>query len=232
MAFFQINQLSSGYGTTLILREINLNLEQGDIFCLLGRNGVGKTTLLKTVMGIIPVHEGEVYFSGKPISRLKPFQIAHRGIAYAPQEAGIFPNLTVEQNLRVGYRNSKAAFINACQQAFEHFPILEERLNQRAGTLSGGEQKMLILSRCMITQPRLMILDEITEGVQPSIIDRITKALKILNEQGTTLFLVEQNIKFALNIAHNYAVMNQGQIIEAGKVDSNTKEIVDKHLAL
>ncbi|WP_102346057.1 branched-chain amino acid ABC transporter ATP-binding protein [Bacillus sp. Marseille-P3661] len=232
MSLMEINRMSSGYGRTVIDREIQLKVEYGKILCVLGRNGVGKSTLLKTIMGIVETFEGEISFDGARITGLKPFQIANMGIAYAPQESALFDNLSVEQNLKVGLPRQSTSFSTICEEAFRIFPILKERLKQEAGTLSGGEKKMLLMARAMIRSPKLIILDEITEGVQPSVIDNISNALRKMNEQGVSVLLVEQNVDFALSVAHSYAVMNQGQIVINDLVDQNSRLRIEQYMAV
>lgn len=232
MSFIKINNLSSGYSNTVIIRNINMEIKEGEVLCILGRNGVGKTTLLKTIMGLLPTLEGECVVTDQKISGLKPYQIANLGISYGPQELGVFSDLSVEKNLKVGYRGNSDDFEKGCNNAFEHFQILKERLKQRAGTLSGGEKKMLILARCMINKPRLLILDEITEGVQPSVIDKFSNALNDIKKKGTTVLLVEQNVDFAGTVADYYAVMNQGQIIAKNKMSTKSKQEIESHLVI
>lgn len=216
----------------MICRNINLTIEEGKALCLLGRNGVGKTTLLQTIMGLNPTVEGEARLEKDLITGLKPFQIANFEVAYAPQTLGVFPELTVEQNLKIGQSKKKRSSSNDLKEVFDHFPIIKERLKQRAGTLSGGETKMLIMSRCILRNPKLLVLDEITEGVQPSIVETISEAIKQLIQKGTTILIVEQNVNFALAVSDTYAVMNQGEIIEVGEIDADTKSRVEKHLTL
>ncbi|MDQ0889820.1 ABC-type branched-subunit amino acid transport system ATPase component [Paenibacillus sp. V4I9] len=232
MSFLRMRNVTSGYGKTLILRNIELEIGRGEIVCLIGRNGVGKTTLLKTIIGEIVLTEGEISLEDQPIHDLKPYQIAGKGVAYAPQEKGIFFDLTVLQNLKVGCNLPKSSFEEACIEVFLSFPVLGERLSQRAGTLSGGEKKMLMMARAIIQKPKLLVLDEITEGVQPSIIEKISAALKRLNQLGTTVLMVEQNINFAVQIAHVCAVINQGQIIEVQHVDESTKKRLEQYLVI
>jgi branched-chain amino acid transport system ATP-binding protein len=211
-----ISGLSSGYHNTTILRDVDLNASQSAVTCLLGRNGVGKSTLMKTIMGIIPNSSGSIVLGKQVISGLKPFQIAKLGIAYAPQESSIFPQLTVEQNFTVAC--GKFA-LSDHKEVFEFFPRLAERLKQVAGTLSGGEQKMLLVARALMSKPKFMLLDEVTEGVQPSIVNSIGKAILWSNrELGTTVLMVEQNLELALGISHYYAMMDNGSIVDQGPV--------------
>ncbi|MGG1663344.1 ABC transporter ATP-binding protein [Brevibacillus sp. NRS-1366] len=229
----QVKKLTAGYERTVIIRDIDLEVNHGSIMCLLGRNGVGKSTLLKTIMGVNPKMNGEIKFGEHDLEGYKSFQVAKSGVAYAPQEAAIFPKLTIEQNLLVGFPLKKQSLLEACEDAFRYFPILKQRLNQYAGTLSGGEQKMLLLARAMIRSPKLMLLDEITEGVQPSVIEKMNEALVFINKmQGTTVLLIEQNVHFALRIADSYAVMNQGRIIDKGIIDTETRSKVEEYLVI
>ncbi|MCT2537151.1 ABC transporter ATP-binding protein [Aquibacillus koreensis] len=232
MSFIKINSLTSGYSNTVIIRNIDIEVNEGEVLCLLGRNGVGKTTLLKTIMGLLPTLDGECFVMDRKVSGLKPYQIANLRVSYAPQDMGIFPDLSVGKNLKVGYRGSTSNFEEGCEEAFVHFPILKERLTQRAGTLSGGEKKMLILSRCIVNQPRLLILDEITEGVQPSIIDKFSDALNDIKKKGTTILLVEQNVSFAEKVADFYAVMNQGEIVAMDQMGRGSKQKIESYLVI
>lgn len=232
MTLLYLSKLTSGYSGTIIVRDIELEVEKGSIVCLLGRNGVGKSTLLKTIIGEIRKMSGEIKFENNDISKKKSFEIAKLGISYAAQEMAIFSSLTVEENLKLGQKLDDN-YYSILEKLYNYFPILKERSPQQAGNLSGGEKKMLLLSRTILTSPKLILLDEITEGVQPSMIDKFQEVLMDLNkEKGTTVFLAEQNLDFATAISNKYAVMNQGMIIETGEVKSNTRTNVQKYLTL
>lgn len=228
-----IENLSSGYGKTIVLWDVNFKIEPGSITCLLGLNGVGKTTLLKTVMGLLPIQAGNINFKGESLKNLKPHSIASKGIAYAPQDTALFPDLTVEENLKVAYRRQEG-FEPALQQALTPFPVLKERRSQRAGTLSGGEQKMLFIARALLVSPKLILLDEISEGVQPSILEQIQTTLTEVNRRNqTTIVLVEQNIRFALGIADYFLVMKQGRIVVQGETKSlDARDRIEKALVV
>ena len=231
MSVLELKQVSSGYNRTIIIRDINISVEQGNIVCILGRNGVGKSTLLKTIMGVLPAKTGEICFKGNSLTGLKPFQIARTGIAYAPQELPIFPNLTVFENLAIGFQAKNA--METAGQALEYFPQLKDRLKQQAGTLSGGETKMLIVCRAIMGKPELLLLDEVTEGLQPSVVNTINNTLYTINkEKGTTMVIVEQNLSFAKQIAQDYVIMNQGTIVESGTINDQSLEIIESHLVL
>jgi len=229
MPGLEIKNLTAGYGKTMVLRNLSINVEKGEIICVLGRNGVGKSTLLKSIMGVVPVSEGQITYQAEDLTNKPSHMIAQKGLAYAAQEAAIFPELTVEQNLIVG---SKSIDKSILDDVYEIFPILSQRLRQKAGTLSGGEKKMLLMARSMIRNSNLLILDEITEGVQPSIIDRIQQALTLLKTKGTSVLLVEQNVDFALKVADKYALMNNGEIIEFDSVENAVKEKIESNLAI
>jgi ABC-type branched-subunit amino acid transport system ATPase component len=232
MTLLKLSNLTSGYDGTVILRDINLTLNSGKILCLLGRNGVGKSTLLKTIMGSLRKIGGEIFFDNKDLSNLKSHEIARLGVSYAAQESAIFSTLSVEENLFVGSKKTSISVDNL-KKVYGYFPILEKRLTQKAGSLSGGEKKMLLLSRTLLNTPKLMVLDEITEGVQPSVINSFKEALLDINaNSGTTILLTEQHLNFAMDVADEFAVMNQGMIIESGNVDSTTSIKVRKFLTL
>jgi len=208
--------VSSGYGEATVVRDVSLSVKNGEIVAMLGKNGMGKSTLLKTVMGYLPVQKGAVTVLQNDMTREPPHRIARRGVAYSPQAEAIFHDLTVRENLVLGMPDPHgfdAEFARICGI----FPFMKDRLAQRAGTLSGGEQKMLILARALMARPRLILIDEITEGLQPSVIDRLGQAL--LDERaknGVSIFLVEQHIQFALRVADRWAVLKLGEIDDAG----------------
>jgi ABC-type branched-subunit amino acid transport system ATPase component len=211
-----ISDLSSGYGEAMVLRNISLSIRPGEIFALLGKNGMGKSTLLKTVLGFLPARRGKIKLFAEDVTALPTHLIARKAIAYTPQEQTLFQDLTVEDNLRLGLREDRG-FAQRLARVREYFPVVGERLNQKAGTLSGGEQKMLIVSRALLGSPRLMLIDEISEGLQPSMIQRLTEIL--LSERkrtGTAIFIVEQNVPFAFSIADRYAVLKTGEIADEG----------------
>lgn len=216
--------VNSGYGEALVVRDASFDVRSGEIFALLGKNGMGKSTLLKTVMGFLPIKAGRVGLFGEEITGMAPHRVARRDIAYTPQEKALFQDLTVEQNLRLGLRDQRL-FDPGVQRIGRFFPILPTRLGQRAGTLSGGEQKMLLVSRALISQPKLMLIDEITEGLQPSLIERLAGVLRAeRDESKTSILLIEQNVKFALSVADRYAVLKLGAIVDQGDIGVQESE--------
>ena len=213
-----VSGVHSGYGEALVVRDVSFQVRTGEIFALLGKNGMGKSTLLKTLMGFLPIQSGRVGLFGKDISGMAPHRVARRNIAYTPQEQALFQDLTVEENLRLGMRDSKA-FDAGLTRIGEFFPVLPTRLKQRAGTLSGGEQKMLLVARALMSRPKLMLIDEITEGLQPSVIERLAGVLRAeRDESKVSILLIEQNVKFALAVADRYAVLKLGEIVDQGEI--------------
>jgi ABC-type branched-subunit amino acid transport system ATPase component len=212
----QLSNVSSGYGEAIVVRRATLTIQAGEIFTLLGKNGMGKSTLLKTVLGFLRAQTGRITLSGEDVTGLATHLIARKGITYSPQEQALFQDLTVEDNLRLGLRDRRR-LASEIERVATYFPIIGERLRQKAGTLSGGEQKMLIVSRALMGSPRLMLIDEISEGLQPSMIERLTAALRAERDRtGMTIFAVEQNVSFALSLADRYAVLNIGEIANEG----------------
>jgi ABC-type branched-subunit amino acid transport system ATPase component len=229
----EIAGISGGYGEATIVRDIALAIQPGEICAVLGKNGMGKSTLLKLIMGFLPIRGGGVWLFGDDITGLPPHRVARRGIAYSPQEQALFQDLTVEQNLRLGLRDHRD-FAAELPRIGELFPFLLQRQRQRAGTLSGGEQKMLLVARALLSRPRLMLIDEVTEGLQPSVVDRLAAALRSERDRfGTTMLLIEQNVSFALSVANRYAVLKLGEIVDrgtAGDVDAAAR--INAHLSL
>jgi branched-chain amino acid transport system ATP-binding protein len=217
-AALEISRLSSGYRGATVVRELSLDVQPGEIVALLGKNGMGKSTVLKTVMGLLAATSGSVKLLGDEVAGQPAYRVARRPVAYSPQERALFQDLSVEQNLRLAPVDQKG-FAAQMGRVGDLFPVLAQRLNQRAGTLSGGEQKMLLVARALISRPRLMLVDEISEGLQPSVIERLAEVLKAERDgAGTAILLVEQNVNFALSIADRYAVLKLGEIIEQGRV--------------
>jgi branched-chain amino acid transport system ATP-binding protein len=200
----------------MVLRNVSLSIRPGEIFALLGKNGMGKSTLLKTVLGFLPAKRGRIKLFGEDVTALPTHLIARKAIAYTPQEQTLFQDLTVEDNLRLGLRDDRG-FAEGLARVREYFPIVGKRLSQKAGTLSGGEQKMLIVSRALLGSPRFMMIDEISEGMQPSMIQRLTEILLAERKRtGTAIFIVEQNVPFAFSMADRYAVLKIGEIADDG----------------
>ena len=226
-------RVRSGYGEALILREVDLDIRRGEIFVLLGKNGMGKSTLLKTVMGFLPVRAGRVRLFGEDITGQTPHRLARKAVAYTPQEQALFQDLSVEDNLRLALRDDKL-FEAGVERIGTIFSFIPQRLKQRAGTLSGGEQKMLLVARALMAKPRLMLIDEISEGLQPSVIERLAEVLRSERDGAqVSILLIEQNVKFALSVADRYAVLKLGEIVDRGSVaDRGAEKSITDHLAV
>lgn len=210
----ELRNVDTYYGNIQALRDVSMHIAEGEIVTLIGANGAGKSTTLMSICGGVPPRNGEVLFEGKPIHTMKPNQIVRLGISQVPEGRLIFPDLTVQENLDLGafLRNDKAAIKRDLEYIFELFPILEQRRKQAGGTLSGGEQQMLAISRALMGRPRLLLLDEPSLGLAPIIIQQIFGIIQKINQDGTTVFLVEQNANQALKIAHRAYVIETGSI--------------------
>ena len=214
----EINAINQYYGGSHILRDVSLTAPIGECSVILGRNGVGKTTLLKCLMGVLPIKSGQILLDGKDISKLSPENRVRAGMAYVPQGRDIFSTLTVEENILIGmakFKGSKAKKVP--NHLYEIFPVLDEMSQRRGGDLSGGQQQQLAIARALASEPRVLILDEPTEGIQPSIIKDIGRVIRRLADQGDmAIILVEQFYDFAEELADNYTVMARGQVIAQG----------------
>lgn len=232
-AALEVTALSSGYGEALVLRDVALSVEPGEIFALLGKNGMGKSTLLKTVMGFIAVRGGKVRLFGDDRTGQPPHRIARSAVAYTPQEQALFQDLSVRDNLQLGLRD-RSHFDEDLARIGQAFPFLPTRLAQRAGTLSGGEQKMLLVARALMARPKLMLIDEITEGMQPSVIERLAGVLRGERDRaGTAMLLIEQNVQFALAVGDRYAVLKRGEIVDRGAVgEAGVVQRITEHLSV
>ena len=216
--------LSSGYGAAMVLHDVSLELRPGEILTVLGKNGMGKSTLLKTIMGFVTPARGRVHLDGDDITGRRTHLLSHAGIAYAPQEFTLFQDLTVAENLRLGVADD-AGFKSRLPMLETVFPRMLERLRQRAGTLSGGEQKMLLMSRAILARPRVLLVDEIYEGLQPTMVDQMAAVLRqTRDDNGTAVLLIEQNLSFALSVADRYAVLKLGEIVEQGAASDGAAE--------
>nr|WP_314607503.1 urea ABC transporter ATP-binding subunit UrtE [uncultured Janthinobacterium sp.] len=230
----EVEQLNQYYGSSHTLRGISLSARKGECLALLGRNGVGKTTLLKCLMGVLPVAQGKVVFQGRDITKLTPHARAKLGIAYVPQGRDIFARLTVEENLLMGMavkRGRQASRIDP--HVYELFPVLKEMLQRRGGDLSGGQQQQLAIARALLAEPQLIIFDEPTEGIQPSVIKDIGRVISLLKQRGDmAIVLCEQYFDFARELADEFIVLSRGSVVASGKAEQMDGEDVKRHLAV
>ncbi|HBD39225.1 MAG TPA: urea ABC transporter ATP-binding subunit UrtE [Cupriavidus sp.] len=212
----QVNAINQFYGGSHILRDVSFEVPHGKLTTLLGRNGVGKSTLLKCLMGVVPTRSGSISWDGKALEKKAPYERVSAGLAYVPQGREIFPRLTVEENMLIGAA-SRARPSGVPDRIYQLFPVLRTMRQRRGGDLSGGQQQQLAIGRALMSEPQLLILDEPTEGIQPSIIQDIGRALRLLvDEFGMTVLLVEQYYEFARHLADHYVVMSRGEVVAKG----------------
>ena len=260
-ALLQLTNVETDIGGSRILRGVSLEVNAGEVVALMGRNGVGKTTTLKSITGVLPVRTGEIIFDGKPLSKMSIDARARSGIGYVPQGRDIFPHLTIQENLQVGlvvHHRKGADARNALDQIFTLFPVLKDMLSRKGGVLSGGQQQQLAIGRALLTNPKLLILDEPTEGIQPSIIDQIGDTLKKLKtpaaspavlaaaeddvariktavnqlrkEHALAILLVEQYVDFCREVADRFYAMDRGAVTISGPITMLTDDVVKEHL--
>ena len=230
-----IEGLHASYGGSLILQGVDLSIQHGEIKAIMGRNGMGKTTLLKTIMGLLVPRSGKILLEGRPLQGLRTHEIAGAGIGYVPQGREIFNDFTVWENLRLGLLRNPRSRREIPKEIFEYFPILAERQNQRAGSFSGGEQQMLAIARALVSHPKLLLLDEPSEGIQPSIVDQICKILRKINQEtGLTVVIVEQNVDMLLSVAGNCAFMEKGRVVETCSIQDVQEDcaIITRHMTV
>lgn len=221
------------YGAAQALRGVDLSADIGKVTCVLGRNGVGKTSLMEAIIGNEPISQGEIRWEDQDITRLPPYERARLGIAYIPQGREIFPLLSVRENLETAFAGLRRRDRNVPDEIFELFPVLQDMLGRRGGDLSGGQQQQLAIGRALVTRPRLLVLDEPTEGIQPSIIKDIGRAISYLRDKGgMAILLVEQYFDFAYELADTMVVMDRGEVVVAGLKNDLDADDVKRHLTV
>jgi ABC-type branched-subunit amino acid transport system ATPase component len=231
-AALELSKVTSGYSRSTVVQDVTCALAAGEILAIVGKNGMGKTSLLKSILGFLPPWSGVVKLDGRDVTRLPPHLKRRLGLVHVPQEQALFQDLTVRENLRLG-RLDDARFDAELDRISRWFPVLTQRLKQRAGTLSGGEQKMLVVARALIADPRVLLLDEVTEGLQPSVVDRLSEVLAgIRRERGTAMLVVEQHIAFVLGLADRFIVFKRGEVVDTGAVDAAAGARIEDHMRL
>lgn len=229
----EIKNLNQFYGESHTLWDVDLEIEQGSCMCLMGRNGVGKTTLLKTLMGLLPMKSGKLVFNGTDLSHATAETRPRVGIGYVPQGREIFGRLTVEENLKIGLLARSDKIKKIPQRIFELFPVLGDMMHRRGGDLSGGQQQQLAIGRALALDPKILILDEPNEGIQPNIVDEIGQIIRRLNkEENLTVLLVEQKLPFARKVADEFRIMDKGVIAAGGKIADLTDELIQQYLTV
>ncbi len=221
-AILELKGVSTSYGPVIVLQDVAVEIQPGEIVCLLGSNAAGKTTTLKTILGMVRPNRGEIFFEGERIDRLPTTAIVAKGLTMVPENRRLFTRMTVRENLEIGaqLRADKAGIQQDMDRVMALFPRLRERLRQKAGTLSGGEQQMLAMGRALMAQPKVLLMDEPSMGLAPILVEQVFSLIKEINERGTTIFLVEQNASMALSIAHRAYVLQTGRIVLADTAKS------------
>ena len=231
--FLKVSGMEFAYGEVTVLRGLDLEVEEGTISCVMGRNGVGKTTFLRNVVGLEKSSAGEVFMGEEKITEMEAYQRAARGIGYVPQGRQIFPLLTVEENLSVALEAVKSGTRMIPDHVFSTFPVLDQMRKRKGGDLSGGQQQQLAIARALVTQPKLLVLDEPTEGIQPNVITQIGEIIRnLVDEKGITILLVEQYVDFVRKFAHTFQVMNRGRFVAQGETSELDESMVKKHLSV
>ena len=228
----EVEGLASGYGTSQVVSDVSFTLAKSEVLAIVGRNGMGKTSLLKTLLGFLPAWRGTIRITGQDVTRMPPHLRRRLGVVYVPQEQALFQDLSIRDNLRLGILSDRD-FDPALDQVGQWFPVLTQRLRQRAGTLSGGEQKMLIVARALMARPEILLLDEVTEGLQPSLVDRLSNVLtQVRQDVGTSMVVIEQHLPFALGIAGRYLVFKRGEIVDSAGVDAGAAERIESQMRI
>lgn len=230
----EATEVNVSYGKSKVINNLSLNIEKGSRTAILGRNGVGKTTFLKSAMGVLPMGSGRLIFDGKDITKIKPFKRSLEGLGFVPQGREIIPLLTVNENLELGAMGHKGIKIDEKKEwVLGYFPALRVHMNRNGGVLSGGLQQQLAIARCLMGEPKMILLDEPTEGIQPNVVMEIADILKkIAIETGITIVVVEQNLKFAKRLAKDFVIIQKGSVVAQGKMEELSEDIVKKYLSV
>ncbi|HIS80711.1 MAG TPA: urea ABC transporter ATP-binding subunit UrtE [Candidatus Scatomonas merdavium] len=231
---FEASNVDVSYGKSRIIQNLSLSVESGSRTAILGRNGVGKTTFLKSAIGLLPVGAGKMTFDGRDITKMKPFRRSLAGMGYVPQGREIIPLLTVDENLELGAMGHKNVSAKERKEwVLEYFPALKIHMNRNGGVLSGGLQQQLAIARCLMGEPKMMLLDEPTEGIQPNVVMEIADTLKkIAEDTGISIVVVEQNLKFARRLARDYVIIQKGTVVAKGKMEELDQDTVKKYLSV
>ncbi|MCM1146114.1 MAG: urea ABC transporter ATP-binding subunit UrtE [Lachnoclostridium sp.] len=225
--------ISVNYGKSRVVTKVDFEMKRDDRMVILGRNGVGKTTLLKSIIGLLPLKEGKLYLEGKDISKLKAYERSRNGIAYVPQGREIIPQLTVKENLEMGSISHHVDFNKKAEEIFEYFPVLTQHLKRKDAALSGGQQQQLAIARALMSDPKILILDEPTEGIQPNIVTEISNILlRYHKEKQVPIIVVEQNLGFARRLGERFLIMQKGSIVKQGTIDELTDEVSAEYLSV
>lgn len=228
-----VKGVTAGYGESIILRQISLDVPPGRVVCIMGRNGVGKTTLTKTIMGAIKTKSGSIHYNEQNITKLAPYERAKLGIGYVPQGREIFGQLTVQENLLLGLEASRERKAGVPASAIDKFPVLPSMFHRKGGDLSGGQQQQLAFARALASKPKLLLLDEPTEGIQPSIVQDIQEVIRSIKQQGeTAILLVEQSIEFVKSVADYYYILEKGAVVAEGSIDAFDDAVIRQHLVV
>ncbi len=233
MPLLEVREIDTFYGASHILHSLSLSMERGAIECILGRNGVGKTTLLRSVIGLTPPRRGAIIFKGNDITRMRVNRRARLGIGYVPQGREIFPDISVIDNLRLGLVARSDGMTRVPDEIFDFFPMLSQLADRQGGVLSGGEQQQVAIARALCSNPELLLLDEPTEGIQPSVVEEIERILRrIHQEKKLTILLVEQKLEFAKNVAQEFTIMVKGRVAREADIHSLTDDVVREYLTI
>lgn len=229
----EISDIHCFYGTSHIVHGVSLTIKHGDLFAVLGRNGAGKTTLLRSIIGLNPPRRGQITFNGTDITKLRSFERARLGLSYVPQGREIIPDITVEENLRLAQLGIGKQSNGIPDYIFDYFPALKELTARKGGVLSGGQQQQLAIARSLIQEPALLLMDEPTEGLQPSVVEQIDQIIRLIpTERGCGVLLVEQNLDFVRDITEEFAILDTGRIVASGEIKDLTDEVIREHLSV
>ncbi|KOA20087.1 high-affinity branched-chain amino acid transport ATP-binding protein LivF [Clostridium homopropionicum DSM 5847] len=228
-----VKDVSVNYGESRVVHDVSFNVLPTEKMVILGRNGVGKTTLLKSMVGLLPMQKGSIELNHNNLTKLKTYERSCNGLAYVPQGREIIPNLTVKENLELGALAHTKEIKERMEEIFDYFPILPEHLNRKGGVLSGGQQQQLALARALMSKPKALILDEPTEGIQPNVVDEIANILiRLHKKMCIPMIIVEQNLKFAKKLSDTFMVMQKGTVVASGKTSQLTDDIIEKYLTI